>query len=42
MTFLDWLFADFEYIRIVDRMIVVGYGISWLLLYWFRRDFFDR
>jgi len=42
ITFLDWLFADFGYIRIVDRVIIASFGLAWLLFYWFRRDFFER
>jgi hypothetical protein len=41
MTVLDWLFVDFEYIRAVDQLIIVAYGVVWLLLYRFRPDFFE-
>lgn len=40
MTFLDWLLASFEYIRTLDRLIIVGYGLFWLLLYWLRPNLF--
>ncbi len=40
MEALDWYFAGFQYIREVDRLLIAAYGLFWLLLYWFRPDFF--
>jgi hypothetical protein len=40
VTALDSMFADFEYIRLIDKLIIVGYGLVWLLLFWLRPDFF--
>jgi hypothetical protein len=42
MTLLDWLFGDFEYIRLLDRLVIASFILFWLLLYWLRRDFFER
>ena len=42
VTSLDWLFPDFEHMRTIDRVIVPAYAFLWLVLYWFRRDFFQR
>jgi len=42
VTFLDWLFVDVTHMRIVDRLLIAGFITFWLLLYWFRRDFFKR
>jgi hypothetical protein len=40
MGVVDRLFADFEYIRAVDSLMIASYGIFWLLLSWFRPDLF--
>lgn len=42
VTLLDWLLEDFRYIRVLDRLVIAGFILFWLLLYWFRREFFDR
>ena len=42
MSLVDWLLQDFAYVRWVDRLMVGGFGVVWLLLYWWRRDFFQR
>ncbi len=41
MILVDRLLADFEYIRVVDVLIIGAYGLFWTLLYWFRPDFFE-
>ena len=37
---VDSLFADFEYIRAIDRLVVAVYFLFWLILYWLRPDIF--
>lgn len=41
MTLVDSLFADFEYIRLVDMAIINAYGFFWMILYWLRPDLFE-
>ena len=40
MAVVDRFFADFEYIRAVDLLMIAGYGLFWLLLSWFRPGLF--
>jgi hypothetical protein len=40
MAIVDRFFADFEYIRTVDLLMIASYGLFWLLLFWLRPDFF--
>lgn len=40
MTAIDRLFADFEYIRLVDLLLITTYGVVWSLLYWMKPDLF--
>jgi len=41
MTVIDRLFADFEYIRLVDLVLITAYGVVWSFLYWMRPDLFE-
>ncbi len=41
MTAVDRQFADFEYVRAVDLLIIVVYGLFWLLLWWLRPSLFE-
>jgi len=40
MTVVDRLFADYEYIRVVEFLLIGAYGLFWSFLYWVRPDFF--
>lgn len=40
ITLLDSKFADFEYIRLVDHLLIAAYGAVWLFVYWRRPDLF--
>jgi hypothetical protein len=40
MTIVDRVFADFEYVKQLDMLIIVLYGLAWLVAYKLNPDIF--
>ena len=41
LTILDRLLADFEYVRRLDLLVIVVYGLVWLIAYKLKPRIFD-